>query len=148
MSTVDNILEEAKRNLRVLSDEAPLLDAANILSNTAQQMVVIFGSTGTACGIVTRADIVKRLGTCNGRSCLQKCADIMTRKVEACHPSDLLSAVWQTMNDKHLQSMPVLCDEGQPIGIITAKMVLEKMMCATKYEEKLLKQYVMGIGYR
>jgi CBS domain-containing protein len=72
----------------------------------------------------------------------------MTRNVAFCRRDDLLSEVWIVMKTRGLKHIPVVNDEEQPIGLLIARDVLETLLNVSAYEEQLLRDYVMCIGYR
>ena len=64
-----------------------------------------------------------------------------------CHPSDPLRDVWAVMKERSVKNIPVISQDSQPIGVLNARDVLEVLMEETEYEEALLRDYVMSVGY-
>jgi predicted transcriptional regulator len=73
---------------------------------------------------------------------------IMTRSVTACGPGDALQAIWSAMKQRGVQRVPVVAQDGQPIGVIYAHDALQLLLSEVEDEESLLRDYVMNIGYR
>ena len=71
----------------------------------------------------------------------------MTRKILTCHPSDSLKAVWSVMKTHGLKHIPVVDGAYRPIGLAIARDVLVLLIGDVEYEEHLLRDYVMCIGY-
>jgi CBS domain-containing protein len=44
--------------------------------------------------------------------------------------------------------LPILDENHQPLGVINARDALRALFADEKYEESLLRDYVMGVGYR
>jgi len=44
--------------------------------------------------------------------------------------------------------VPVVDAAGRPTGVVNARDALREMMIEGQYEEALLRDYVMGVGYR
>lgn len=148
MAYVRDLSDTTSQQLFVLPTSAKLIEAAEILADTARQMVVIENQEKQMTGVVTRADVVRMIRNCQGSSCSTLCADIMTTDVHSCSPEHELHIVWACMHEKHLQSMPVVDDRNHPVGLVLARNVLERLLSETDHEEQLMKEYIMGIGYR
>jgi predicted transcriptional regulator len=73
---------------------------------------------------------------------------IMTRQVMSCRRDDRLHEVWAVMKEKQLHSVPVIDSGQRPIGLLSARDALETLLAYVEYEEDLLRDYVMGLGYR
>jgi CBS domain-containing protein len=71
----------------------------------------------------------------------------MMRNVILCHPSDLLRDVWAVMKERGVKNIPVIGQDSRPIGVLNARDVLEALMEEAEYEEALLRDYVMSVGY-
>lgn len=72
----------------------------------------------------------------------------MTADVCSCVKEDTLDVVWSRIKARGFKWVPVIDDMHRPIGLLTARDVLEKLLMDKDREESLLKDYVMGIGYR
>ena len=44
--------------------------------------------------------------------------------------------------------IPVVDENSKPLGVVNARYALPALMAEGKYEASLLRDYVMGIGYR
>jgi predicted transcriptional regulator len=73
---------------------------------------------------------------------------IMMRGVISCRPSDALHDVWSVMKERGLQRIPVVDQDGKPIGIIYARDALQTLLGAMENDEALLRDYVMNVGYQ
>ena len=58
--------------------------------------------------------------------------------------ADLLSM----MGRRGFVHVPVIDEEAMPWGVVNARDALRLLWAEEKYEEVLLRDYVMGIGYR
>lgn len=52
------------------------------------------------------------------------------------------------MKERGFRHVPVIDEGGRPVGVIYAQDAFMTLLQETKYEESLLRDYVMGIGYR
>jgi CBS domain-containing protein len=98
-------------------------------------------------GVITRTDVVRQMSLCQGCGCTAAAATVMTKDVTYCRPSDLLQDVWTTMKERKLLHVPIVGNDFRPLGVINARDVLLLLLEGSQYEESLLRDYVMGIGY-
>jgi CBS domain-containing protein len=73
---------------------------------------------------------------------------MMTKDVTFCRPGDLLQDVWSIMKDRSLLHIPIVGEDFKPLGVINARDALLALLEGAEHEESLLRDYVMGIGYR
>ena len=71
----------------------------------------------------------------------------MTRTVIHCRPNDLLHDIWLIMKERGLRNIPVVDQDSRPIGVLNARDALEVLLEEAEYEEGLLRDYVMCVGY-
>ena len=72
----------------------------------------------------------------------------MTKDVTYCRPGDLLHDVWTIMKERSLLHVPIVGEDSKPLGVINALDALLSLLEGSEYQEALLRDYVMGIGYR
>jgi CBS domain-containing protein len=72
---------------------------------------------------------------------------IMTREVVVCRPGDRLDKIWSIMKERGLKHIPVIDEKSRPLGVLYALDALQSLLGEVEYEEQLLRDYVMGIGY-
>ncbi|HTN61456.1 MAG TPA: CBS domain-containing protein, partial [Devosia sp.] len=72
----------------------------------------------------------------------------MTRDVLSCQGDDQLDVVWAQMRGRGLKNVPVVDAAGHPVGIVNARDMLQALLSASTNEEALMRDYVMGVGYR
>jgi CBS domain-containing protein len=148
MILVQHILENARRRLAVLSRDASLSDAAEILANPNTPLAIVCDSEGIAVGVVSRTDVVKVL-SCAGRDAFNTNAEaIMTQPVLACHVDQTLQSVWETLSARSLRCAPVLDDSRRPQGVVHARDLARALLDEVTNEEVLLRDYVLGVGYQ
>jgi CBS domain-containing protein len=148
MILVQHILEDARRRLAVLSREASVCDAAEILANANTPLVVVCDSEGIAVGVVSRTDIVKLFSRARGDAFNTNAEAIMTKPVHSCHVDQTLQSVWATMSARCLRCTPVLDNSRRPQGIVHARDIARALLDEVTNEEVLLRDYILGIGYQ
>ena len=148
MILVKHILEAAQKRLVVLSQEASLFDAARILANRDTPLVVVCDSDGIAVGVISSSHVVNVLATAGVDALGFNAGAIMTKPVLSCHVDETLQQVWAVMNSRTLRCAPILDDDGRAQGVVHARDVAIALLDEVNYEELLLRDYVMGVGYQ
>jgi CBS domain-containing protein len=107
MNLVQHILDDARRRLAVLSREALISEAAEILANPDTPLVVVCDGQGIAVGVVSKTDIMKALARARADAIKMNAGAIMTHAVLSCHVDQTLPRVWESMNARSLHD-PVI----------------------------------------
>lgn len=144
---VEAMLPAARERLIILGDDAPLIDAARLLRDLEADLVVVRSSDGLLAGVITKTDVVRQISQCQGASCMAAASATMTKPVVYCRPTDLLSDIWSVMKERHLKNIPILDSASRPIGVLNARDALEALLEELEYQEVLLRDYVMCVGY-
>lgn len=148
MVTVEQILPAARDALVTVTTEALLIDAAKLLNDPRRNLVVVCDDGGKMAGVITKTDIVSRISHCTGCSCTMAASHAMTREVVFCHPNDWLHEVWSIVKQRGLKNVPVVDQDTVPLGVLNARDMVRALLEDTEHEESLLRDYVMGVGYR
>jgi len=148
MLVVKHILDAAQKRLAVLSREASLFDAARILENRDTPLIVVCDSDGIAVGVIATSHVVKVLATAGADALGFNAGAIMTKPLLSCHVNEELQQVWAVMNSRTLPCAPILGDDGRAQGVLHARDVAIALLDEVNYEELLLRNYVMGVGYQ
>lgn len=72
---------------------------------------------------------------------------VMTQAVIYCRLDNLLHEIWLVMKERHLKNIPILDRDSRPVGVLNARDPLEALLGELEYEEVLLQEYVMCVGY-
>ena len=143
---VERLLPVAREKLVTITDDAPLMEAANFL-HKGTDLVIVIGSAGLVAGVITKTDVVGQMSRCQGASCTMAASLAMTRDVAVCRPGELLQDVWKRMKERKLKNIPVVDQDSRPIGVLHARDILQVLLNEAQDEESMLRDYVMGIGY-
>jgi CBS domain-containing protein len=144
---VNQLLSEARKRLNTIGTDSVLTDAVRALSSSQCELVVVCEPSGKAVGVITKADVVRRIMHCEGAACRTTAAVAMTQGIVCCHPDDHVSAVWGKMKEHGLRHIPIIDDQSRPVGIINARDALQALLASAADEVALLREYVMGMGY-
>jgi CBS domain-containing protein len=148
MMLVHHILPDARRRLAVLSREASVHDAANILINTNTPLVVVCDSDGIAVGVISRTNLIKAFSRPHDEACNMNAEEVMTTLMLSCRVDETLQSLWASMGVRGLRCAPVLDACGRPQGVVHARDVARALLEEVENEEGLLRDYVLGIGYQ
>jgi CBS domain-containing protein len=142
-------IEAATRSRLVTVSVGTLLrEVARLLCNTQISLVVVCDQAGAMAGVVTKTDIVRQIGYFEGAAYTKNAADLMTRELTFCRATDCLPDVLAMMQERGFVHVPVVDVTGTPIGVVNARDALRELLAEGQYEEALLRDYVMGVGYR
>jgi len=144
---VKNILPRALERLAVIDAEAPVKEAAALMSKPHTDLIVVCDHGGMV-GVLTKTDIVGQIGRCMGAGCTAKVDSIMTRDVTSCRTHEMLLDVWSVMRERGLQRVPIVDEGRRPIGIIYAREALQVLLSEAENQDELLRDYISGVGYR
>ena len=145
---VSEMLPTALGRLATIRADARLIDAARLLTHSHVNLVVVCDCGGALSGVITSTDIVRQISSCAGQACTTVAAAVMTREVISCGRDDPVSDVWSTMRKRGLKCVPIIDRDARPLGVLYVRDVLEVLLREVEYEELLLRDYVMGVGYR
>lgn len=145
---VSSIEGATRSRLAVVGDDTLLLEVARLLSDTQISLVVVCDAAGVMVGVITKTNIVRQIGLCQGAACTSTAAEIMTRDVTFCSATDCLRDVLSMMQARGFVHVPVVDAQRKPSGVLNARDALRELWAEGQYEEALLRDYVMGVGYR
>lgn len=144
---VEQLLPKARERLVTIRDDAPLIAAAKLLG-TGVDLVIVCEKAGVLAGVITKTDVVAQISQCDGSSCMIATSMVMSRDVALSRPADLLSGVWALMKTRSLKNIPIVDQNALPLGLLNARDILQALLSETQSDENLLRDYVMGVGYR
>ena len=144
---VERMLPAARKRLVTIKEDAPVIEAAKLLLDCHTDLLVVRRGDELLAGVITKTDVVRQMSICQGSGCTIAASSVMTRTVVHCQPNDVLSNVWSVMKDRGLNNLPVLDRDSRPIGVLNARDALELLREEVEYEEVLLRDYVMCVGW-
>jgi CBS domain-containing protein len=132
--------------LRVISTDAEIRAAALALSKPDVGLVVVCHHDGAAVGVLSKSDLVRHLA--RSGSAGARAATLMSRHVISCRPDDDVHAIWQAMTAQAIQNVPVLGADSKPLGVLDIRDAMKVLLEQGEFEERLLANYIAGIGYQ
>ncbi len=143
---VDTLHSMTLGRLAVVGVDATLRNAALALSAPHIGLLVVCDKNGSAAGVVTKSDIVRHLAERGSPDA--SVAALMSLNIVSCRPADDLYAAWQTMAARSLQNLPVLGTDSKALGVLDIRDALKMLFEQEQYQERLLVNYVAGVGYQ
>lgn len=143
---VDRLHSSTTSRLVVVGQDATVQEAAQSLSRPGIGLVVVCGAGGILQGVVSKSDLIRHLSGPVHSS--PQAAALMTTSVITCGPKDDVHDVWQTMAARNLQNIPVVDDDGKPLGILDVRDAMKALFEEEALQERMLFNYVTGVGYR
>ena len=143
---IERLLPLARERLVTVMEDTPLSQAAGLLA-TRSELVVVCDRAGRLTGVITRTDIVRHVAehaTARG----DMASSVMTRDVVLCRSNDTVGSAWERMKQRKLKNIPVVEGEARPVGVLHARDLLQILLEDSEDEEAMLRDYVMGVGYR
>jgi predicted transcriptional regulator len=144
---VQDILPAARARLVTLKDDAPLTRAAHLLGS-GTDILAVCGQDGKMVGVITKTDVVKQIGICQGEGCRKHAAAVMTNEIMLCQSGDKMAELWARMKTRGIKNVPYVDDDARPVGMINARDLLQALLGESVHEETLTRDYIMGVGYR
>ena len=145
---VSSIEAVARSRLHLVSAQSLLVEVAALLSSAQISVVVVCDADGAPIGVITETDLVRRLGLGQADFFTTHAADVMTRDITVCALDEVLSDVLAMMHTRGLNHVLLVDADNRALGVVTARDGLRALLAAGNHEEELLRNYVMGIGYR
>ncbi|MDP2368162.1 CBS domain-containing protein [Rhodoferax sp.] len=145
---VSSIEAVSRSRLVTVGADALLAEVAALLSSTQISLVVVCDAAGVAAGVITETILVRHLGYGKADVFTTRAGDVMVHAFTVCQPTDSLPDVLTEMHQRGLIHVPVVDQDKRPIGVVNARDGLRALLAQGNFEEALLRNYVMGIGYQ
>jgi CBS domain-containing protein len=143
---IDKLYALTSSRLAVIGLDASVQAAALSLSRPGIGLVVVCNANGSAEGVLGKSDLVRHLA--GSASPAQAVSELMSRSIVSCGPQDDVHTVWQTMAARNLQNVPVFDGRFKPLGILDIRDAMLALFEQEEMQERMLFNYVIGIGYR
>ena len=72
----------------------------------------------------------------------------MQHDVLVCRTGERLSDVWDAMKARGIENVPLLDQDSRPLGVVNARDLLQMLLKESADDEGMMRDYVMGFGYR
>ncbi len=139
---IGDLLKQKGNKVFTVSPDVPVMDAIRILNEKKIGALMVTNEDGTVEGIITERDILHNFEHCADCKFVR---DFMTPKEKLFigHPNDSVEYVMSVFTTNRIRHLPII-DGDRLIGIISIGDVVKALLDSTKFENKVLKDYISG----
>jgi CBS domain-containing protein len=140
---VETILRTKGRAVATIRPDETIGAAVDALISRNIGALVVTEDGERVGGIISERDIVHAL-TNHGANLLSlKIAEVMTRRVITCEPSDTIEKLMAEMTNRRIRHFPVVQD-GRLCGIVSIGDVVKNRLDEVEYEARSLRSFIAG----
>ncbi|BAA79182.1 conserved hypothetical protein [Aeropyrum pernix K1] len=108
-----------------------IAEAARLMAERGVGSLIVVDKQGLVKGILTERDIINSLAS--GKACAEgKVEDIMSRNPIVASPDDDLEIIIEKMRDMNIRHIPVIDEDGRPLGMISVRDIIDLGVSALK----------------
>lgn len=138
---ISGILAQKGRSVATIEQGASVQEAARVLERHGVGALVVSADGERVEGILSERDLARAVAR-HGASALElRVADLMTREVVVCRPTDSVISLMPLMTDRRIRHVPVL-DDGRLCGIVSIGDVVKWRMDELETEARTLHDYL------
>ena len=115
---VEEVLARKGHVVHTIAPDATLLDVALVLMDLAIGALVCTDAAGGIVGIVSERDLARAMARFGAEAVGKPVAEVMTRDVVACSPSDKVEDLLDIMTETRCRHLPVV-SEGMAVGMVS-----------------------------
>ena len=138
--TVRAVLDTKGHNVLSVEADVKLSAAIKLLAERKIGAVLVM-SHGHLEGILSERDIVRVLAEQGAAVLVQPLAQVMTRKVVTCSPSDTVGVLMERMTTGKFRHVPVI-DQDQVVGVVSIGDVVKHRLHEMERESAALRDYI------
>lgn len=149
MSTVAELLEKKEQSLLSIEPTATVMEAANLMNKHRIGALLVVDRRGESlAGIFTERDILQRIVGEKKDPEETAVGQVMTTEVACCKPDITVEAARLIFRDKRVRHLPVVDDQGKPVGVVSIGDVNAWAMDNQQSEIHYLQEYLYGTRTR
>jgi CBS domain-containing protein len=114
-----------KGNIESISPQDSVETAAQVMRSTNIGFLPVCDEDRTVLGTITDRDIALRV-VAEGRDSDTSVAQVMTREVVSCHPTDDIKRAEQLMGERQKSRIMCVDDEGALVGVISLSDIAQR----------------------
>jgi CBS domain-containing protein len=140
---VSAILKNKGSTIITMKPEDTVDAVVKLLAVNRIGAVLVVDRDNEISGILSERDIVRSLAEHGANVLWLKAADLMTRRVVTCRPTDTVESVMTRMTEGRFRHMPVM-ESGRLVGVISIGDVVKHRIDEQALEVESLRDYVAG----
>jgi CBS domain-containing protein len=138
---VKNILSVKGSNVVSIEPTATLETAVRTLAQHKIGALLVLGPDQRIIGILSERDIVRVLAEQGASALTQPLAQVMTRKVFTCSPSETIAVIMERMTAGKFRHVPVV-EQDQVVGVVSIGDVVKYRLQEIEHESAALRDYI------
>ncbi len=119
------------RDLVTVPPNASIREAARAMHTRKVGSVLVVDESGKLIGIFTERDLVKVVA--EGKSLEEPVSEAMSKDLIVAKEGDSITAIAHKMLERWIRHIPVVDDEGKPIGIVSIRDVLRHVVASGSF---------------
>jgi CBS domain-containing protein len=138
---IKSILAAKGSNVISIEPNASLESAVKTLAEHRIGALLVLGPDRRVVGILSERDVVRALAERGAGVLAQPLAQVMTRRVVTCSPSDSVDVLMERMTTGKFRHLPVI-EQERVIGIISIGDVVKHRLQEIEQESAALRDYI------
>ncbi len=111
----------------VVGEEASIIEAASIMRERGVGSLIVVDGRGRIVGVLTERDVINSLAV--GKACSGgRVGEVMSRNIIVASRDESLESIVEKMREANVRHLPVVGDDGKPVGIISSRDVLDLIL--------------------
>jgi len=140
---VKNILSAKGGHVISIEPTATVATAARTLAEHKIGALLVLGPDRRIIGILSERDVVRVLAEQGAAALAQPLAQVMTRKVFTCSPSETIGVIMERMTAGKFRHVPVV-EQDQVIGVVSIGDVVKYRLQEMEHESAALRDYIQS----
>jgi CBS domain-containing protein len=140
---VADILKAKGTRVVTISPDASIELVAQRLRMERIGALIVSETGATVDGIISERDVAHGLAEHRAEVLSRTAADLMTKAIVTCLPTDMIAHVAKTMTDRRIRHMPVT-QGGKLVGIISIGDVVKLRLDELQLEANVMRNYISG----
>lgn len=138
---VASILNTKGREVRSVSPDMLVRDAARFLRDEGIGAAVVLDNGGALVGIFSERDLLNAVAERGSPALALEVSDLMTADVLTCTLTTPIGVLMTTMTDRRIRHLPVL-EDGRVVGVVSIGDVVKSRIAEAEAEAEALKTYI------
>jgi len=140
---VKNILSAKGGHVISIEPTATVATAARTLAEHKIGALLVLGPDRRIIGILSERDVVRVLAEQGAAALAQPLAQVMTRKVFTCSPSETIGVIMERMTAGKFRHVPVV-EQDKVVGMVSIGDVVKYRLQEMEHESAALRDYIQS----
>lgn len=145
--TVGEFFEKLEQNIATCRPEDTIQTIAIVLTSKRIGALPVCNELGAMVGIISERDLVTAFAQRGSDTNVLRVRDVMTSDVITCNRDDTMAQARKLLQTHRFRHLPVV-DDGELVGILSIRDLLETRLEETELEVKVLKDSVIAARFR